>query len=62
MCPHSLKGTAGNVAVEEGETAALVVAYLSHSKQATSDRHYLKPGALADKQQSAGLTIITGGK
>jgi integrase len=62
VCPHGLKGTAASVAVEIGETAQNVTQYLSHTKQATGERHYMKPGALQDQQQEVALKVITGGK
>lgn len=60
--PHSLKGAAGTLAAEMGDTADRIADHLSHESKATTERHYVAPGALDDAQLERAFKVIAGGK
>ena len=60
--PHSLKGAAGTILAETGELSDRIADHLSHESPATSERHYIAPGALEDARIGRALKVISGGK
>ena len=53
--PHGLRGTHASLAMTAGATGDLVAAALGHESFTTTERHYARPEAIADAQQSGAL-------
>ena len=53
--PHGLRGTHASLAMSAGATGDLVAAALGHESFTTTERHYARPEAIADAQQSGAL-------
>lgn len=62
VCPHALKGTAGNILAEDGELADKIMAHLSHSEKSTTTRHYVDGRAMESHQAGRAFEVIVGGK
>ena len=61
VCPHALKGTAGSILAETGESADVIANHLSHEEVATTMKHYVRPGAVEAGQTERVLAVIAGG-
>jgi integrase len=53
--PHGLRGTHASLAMTAGATGDLVAAALGHESFTTTARHYARPEAISDAQQSGAL-------
>jgi integrase len=62
ICPHALKGTAGEILAENGASAELIVAHLSHEDGATTRRHYVAGESIDSAAAARGFAVIAGGK
>jgi integrase len=62
VCPHALKGQAGTILARKGVPGNEIAEYLSHTDEAISKRHYIKPGAMAAANSRAALKVIAGGR
>lgn len=62
VCPHSLKGLAGSLLAETGELSDRIADHLSHESSKTTERHYVREGALEDARRERGLAVLQGGK
>lgn len=62
VCPHALKGTAGNLLAAGGEAADKIMEHLSHAKLSTTTRHYISGGAMETAQAGRVFGVIAGGK
>lgn len=62
ICPHGLKGTAGEILAENGATAEMIVAHLSHEDGATTRRHYVAGESIDSAAAARGFAVISGGR
>jgi integrase len=62
VCPHALKGIAGTIQAELGDTSDRIAAHLSHEETATTMAHYVKPAAVEEAQLERALKVMQGGK
>lgn len=62
VCPHALKGIAGSMAAEMGDTADRIAAHLSHEETTTTMQHYVQPAAVEAAQLERALKVMQGGK
>lgn len=62
VCPHSLKGSASSILIEEGYSADAVARHCSHESRSTTEQHYITPGAVEDARQRKALKVMNGGK
>lgn len=46
ICPHSLRGLHSSLAIEGGQTSAVVAAALGHGSDAVTLKHYIAPSAV----------------
>jgi integrase len=61
VCPHSLKGAAGNILADTGAAAEVIADHLSHEKTETTMRHYVEAGRVEEEKAARGLRLIAGG-
>jgi integrase len=61
VCPHALKGTAGSILAEVGESADVIANHLSHAERSTTKRHYIAPDAVEAGQTERAFAVIAGG-
>lgn len=52
VCPHSLRGLHGSLAVEAGVTSGVVAAALGHGSDAITLKHYIAPSAVLAARSS----------
>ena len=62
VCPHALKGMAGNLLAEEGELADRIANHLSHTDKRTTTRHYVNKLAIQQGQINRAMKVIAGGR
>lgn len=61
-CPHSLKGSASSILIEEGYSANAVARHCSHESTTTTEQHYIAAGAVEDARMRTAMKVLSGGK
>jgi len=62
VCPHALKGTAGNILAKRGELGNRIAEYLSHEDESTTFKHYVDREIVEQAERGRALTVIQGGR